>query len=258
LLDVQVAPLTAVANDNSIGYLMNPVPIIRKDSYKNYLANGIAEGFVVGVIFFVLSLLNNSVLKSIYFGFGMWLGIIIIFMGIGFPSEEYFKRKKRIKKLLSEKYSFLNTNRFTLDPDLFFEGIYREYYFRVVPMTSRQQRKKEIDYDIIEAFYSFSKVVNDVDKEKRMTGEYFIGKFYFANNCVEFLPKDWENPHFKENFDGLVGILKAEGLRPIQKNDWEILYGNKLTGIKEDEEKSRTRRILKIGKLDIKYIKPKK
>lgn len=142
--------------------------------------------------------------------------------------------------------------------DLYFEGIYKDYHFRVLPMTEWQERKKDIEYVIIEAFYTFDKGQIDSEKEKNLSGNYFLGQLHFANHCVGFVPKDWELPNFKENFDGLIGILKREKLMPFSRLEWEEIFGKKLKEEEIKEEKSRTKQILKIGKLDLKYVKPKK
>lgn len=236
---------------------MNKIPIIRKGSYKDYLNNSIGGGFILGLLFFLISLPTNSVINSMWIGLSLWVGVIILFIGVGFTSEEYFKRKQKIKKLYSDKYAFLDKNAFVLHQDLYFEGIYKDYHFRVLPMTEWQERKKDIEYVIIEAFYTFDKGQIDSEKEKNLSGNYFLGQLHFANHCVGFVPKDWELPNFKENFDGLIGILKREKLMPFSRLEWEEIFGKKLKEEEIKEEKSRTKQILKIGKLDLKYVKPK-
>ena len=86
---------------------MNKIPIIRKGSYKDYLNNSIGGGFILGLLFFLISLPTNSVINSMWIGLSLWVGVIILFIGVGFTSEEYFKRKQKIKKLYSDKYAFL-------------------------------------------------------------------------------------------------------------------------------------------------------
>jgi hypothetical protein len=236
---------------------MNEVSIIRKGSYKSYLANGASGGLILGILFFLLYLTQKSFLTSIIIGFVFWIGMIIVF-GMGFIGEEYFNRKKKIKKLLSEKYSFLLLNGFAIHENLFFEGLFRNYFIRILPMTNRQQKKEDIEYDIIEAIYSFDIDEDNNDLEQRLSGNYDFGKLNFAHNCVEFLPEDWEAPDFKENLDNLICLFEKEGLKPITRKDWDELYGNKLKAEQELKEKAKTKQILKIGKLDIKYVKPDK
>ncbi len=102
---------------------MNKVPVIRKNSYKDYLNTSILGGFFIGLIFGFIALMNTG--SFMYFlgvGGALWILIIFIYMLIGFPREEYFKRKKRIEKLESGKYIYLYENNFKLHEDLFFEG----------------------------------------------------------------------------------------------------------------------------------------
>lgn len=74
---------------------MNEIPIIKKGAIKDYWKNGFSGGLIIGILVFLLSLTNNSALTSLYFGLSTWFGIIALWIGIGFTSEEYFKRKKR-------------------------------------------------------------------------------------------------------------------------------------------------------------------
>jgi hypothetical protein len=233
---------------------MNEVPIIRKGSYKKYLIPSIYGGFIVGIMWFLISLIEKPVASALLTGLFVWIGVIILFMGIGFPSEEYYRRKIQLKKLKSEKYLFLHENSFQIHTDLFFEGIYNEYFIRVVPMTISKRQKKDIEYDIIEAYYTFDSENYD---EEYLTGDYFWGVLYFSDHCVGFLPKDWKNPDFKEDLDGLINILKRESLKPLSKEEWENSFGKALEEQREKEEHSRTKQIIKIGKFDVKYIKNK-
>jgi hypothetical protein len=237
---------------------MNKIQIIRKGRYKEYLGTSFLGGLFLGLFSFLISiLLRNSAIDSIIIGFSLWIGVIIFFVGVGFTSEEYFKRKKAIKKLLSAKYSFLDAKSFALHEDLYFEGIYQNYHFRVIPMTKSQKHQKDIEYVIIEAFYKFDTEGDNRKREVNLSGEYLLGQLSFANQCVGFIPKDWEMPNFKENFDGLISILKREKLFPFTNDEWKSTIGKRLQEMEDLETKSRTKQILKIGKLDIRYIKSK-
>jgi len=236
---------------------MNEVPIIRKGSYKEYLRPALRGGFTIGVVFFLVTWISQPILYALLGGLGLWIALIIIFMGMAFPGHEYFERKKQIKKLKSKKYSFLHENSFQLHSDLFFEGTYKEYFIRVLPMSKWLSARKEIKYDVIQAYYNFDSDDNE-GKEKSLTGNYFLGELYFSNHCVGFCPKDWENPDFKNNFEGLISILKREDLKPFSKEDWENSFGKALKEQQEKGEKARTKQVVKVGKLlDIKYIKKK-
>ena len=124
-------------------------------------------------------------------------------------------------------------------------------------MSKWQNARKEIEYDIIEAYYTFG-LEKDEKKEENLSGVYFLGELHFSNHCVGYYPKDWRNPDFKENLDGLISILKRENLKPFSKEDWDNSFGKKLKEQNEKDEKDRTKQVIKIGKLlDVKYIKKK-
>lgn len=235
---------------------MNQVPIIRKDSYKAYLGSSVLGGFLAGLLFFLISILSTSAETAFWIGIALWIGIIIVYMCVGFPSEEYFKRKKRIGKLLSGRYTFLDKNGFELHEDLYFTGIYKNFHFRVIPLTKWQQGKKEIEYDVIEAYYTFHADKENTDLENGISGTYAVGELLFVNHCVGYLPNDWMKPDFKENFDQLISIFKRLNLVPYAKSAWDKEIGERLMQIKKEGEESRTVHLLKIGKIiDLKYTK---
>ena len=234
---------------------MNEIPIIRKGSFKEYFKPVCGLGVLFGGLTTIISLVDggHSLIYSLLKGLFVWSIMVFIVGGIAFFGYEYFERKKRIKKLKSEKYSFFHKESFQLHSDLFFEGTYKEYFIRVLPMSELQNARKKIEYDIIEAYYTFDMEDNE---EKKTTVNYFLGELHFSNHCVGFLPKDWENPDFQNNLDGLISILRRENLKPFSKEDWENSFGKKLKVQQEKDEKARTKQIVKIGKLlDIKYIK---
>jgi len=80
------------------------IHIIRKETFKEYLINGAFGGFVLGIIFFFISLLQNSLTESLKKGFVIWIGIILLFTTVGFFSEEWYLRKRKLKKLKTKKY----------------------------------------------------------------------------------------------------------------------------------------------------------
>jgi len=237
---------------------MNKVPIIRKNSYKDYLGSGLLGGFFAGLLFMLITLSGSGSLStSLSVGAGVWVFIIIIYITVGFPSEEYFKRKKMIASLQSDKYSFLYDNDFKLHEDLYFEGIFEGYFFRIYPMEKWVPKGKDIKYDVIEAYYNYdSEETPDI---KGLSGDYYLGRLHFVNKMVSYLPCDWEMINFKENLEGVVNILKREHLYPIDINTWEEEAGMKIKAARQKEEESRTKHILRIGKfLDVKYTKPEK
>ena len=237
---------------------MNQIPIIRKGTFKDYRNSGCGGGILVGLLVFGLSLISNPFLTALMYGLLSWAGIIVLFIGAGFTSEEYFIRKKKIQKLYSGRYSFLDEQHFTLHPDLYFEGEYRGFWIRVIPVTKYRERGKPVEYDIIEAFYDFDSELPDTEREKRLSGNYYLGNIHFANHCAGFIPKDWQNPDFRENIDGLVSIFRRENLKPLSPEEWKDTWGRKLEEARNNEVKSRTKQILKYGKLDIRYTRPEK
>ena len=214
---------------------MNEVPIIQKGSLKEYFKPGNGLGILFGGLAVVMSLgSGGSLFHSLLFGFVVWCIMVFVVGGIAFFGEEYFVRKKRIKRLKSEKYSFLHEESFQLHSDLFFEGTYQGYFIKVLPLSKLQTATKEIEYDVIEAYYTFDA---ENSKEKELTGSYFLGELFFSNHCVGFLPKDWENPDFKSNLDELISILQRENLKPLSKEDWEDSFGKEL---REQQEKEKS------------------
>lgn len=236
---------------------MNKVRIIRKGAGKDYWINGIVGGFILGLFAFLLSLINNEFSTALVAAIIMWCAVIVIYIGIGFMGIEYFKRKKKIKELYSEKYTFLDENNFKLNPDLYFEGQYRGFWFKVIPMTQWTEEDKEIGYVMIESFYSYQNGHEDQESNHELSGDYSFGKLFFASHYVGFIPINFENPDFRNNFDQLIQILKKESLEPLSISEWEDTLGRKLKSKRDNEEKKRTKQLLKIGKLDIKYISRK-
>jgi len=208
---------------------MNKIRIMRKGAIKDYLVKGFYGGLISGLLAFIVSLINSSFEKTLLIGSLAWIGILILFVGIVFIHKEYFERKKEIRKLNSSKYTFLDINKFKMDQNLCFEGKYKEFWFRVIPISKRGKNGNGFDYDIITAFYTYINDSQENKKEYNLHGkyEYFLGRLDFHNHSVTFVPNDWKSPDFKSNFEGLISILKREKLLPISIDDWENLYGEK-------------------------------
>jgi hypothetical protein len=138
---------------------------------------------------------------------------------------------------------------------LFFEGYYKNYYIKICPVCKQSNTKLYINYDIIEALYTFENK-DDEDMEKRLTADYFLGYLIFENHRVCYVARDCKNPNFEDNLNGLIGVLKRENLMPLAQEEWANTYGEKIKKLQEQNIKSRTIQIVKISKiLDIKYIK---
>lgn len=235
---------------------MNKVPIIRKNSYRDYLGTSTLGGFLLALIFGLVAFLNNQSIVALYIGLIIWLLTIFIYMGIGFPSEEYFKRKKRIVNLQSEKYKFLYDIGFQLHENLFFEGFYSGYYFRTFPLRKWAPKNFETEYTQYETYYSF-----DATKinEQELNEKYSKEDVFFTNRVVSFIPKNWNCIDFEKDMNRLVRVLNQENLVPCSKNEWNNEVGLRLKREKELELESRTIHLIKIGKvIDIKIIKAEK
>ena len=72
---------------------MNQISVIRKGAIKDYWSNGIVGGFLLGLIFFLIYLMDHSVSGALVNGLAVWIGIIVLFIGVGFPSEEYHGKR---------------------------------------------------------------------------------------------------------------------------------------------------------------------
>lgn len=237
---------------------MNTVPIIRKGSIKDYWSNGLVGGILIGGIVFLISIMDTRFPLALLNGLIAFIAIIFLFIGVGFLSEEYFLRKRKIKTLSSKKYDFLDANNFRLHQDLYFEGWYNGFWFRIIPTEFPKSRGEVWVYEVIEAYYQISADEQETEKiEEYLTGNYFLGEIYFSNHRAAFIPRDWQNPDLKENLDGLVSIFKSEKLEPLSKTTWEATWGQKLIEESLKDEQSRTKQIIKFWKLDIKYIKQK-
>lgn len=147
---------------------MNKIPIIRKGSYKDYLNNSIGGGFILGLLFFLISLPTNSVINSMWIGLSLWVGVIILFIGVGFTSEEYFKRKQKIKKLYSDKYAFL-------------ENLLIECNMLIINVPRKPKWPKETNWK-----QKFQKPQNENICLTYLNTE-MNGNFHFLSFCAAFL-----------------------------------------------------------------------
>jgi hypothetical protein len=201
---------------------MNKVPIIRKGTIKSYLKPGVISGIIFGIIGFIVNIDN---LKTALIGGVVFFITMLFIFALGFFSEEYFKRKCQLNKMYSQKFIFLLENGFTIHSNLYFEGRYSDYFFYVFPMTKIFRRKKNIDYVVIETYYTSNNEQKEIiKKEELLSSNYFIGSLVFNNHCVGLIPTDYESLDFKECFDNIIRIMRQENFYPISKNDWEKLY----------------------------------
>ena len=102
------------------------IPIIRKEKFKEYLFPGMFWGVLAGFLFFLISLINDSFTQSVKTGFG-WMGAVLLISLIGFFSEEWYHRKRKLKKLQSGKYEELLKLGLKIDKDLNITGNIKGY-----------------------------------------------------------------------------------------------------------------------------------
>jgi len=200
---------------------MNKIPIFRKGVFIFYLKQGPGWGFLIGLPFLLMTFPQDSTKNYIIFGVILFLSIYIQLFLFRIIFLEWNFRRKRMKHLYSDRYSFLDQCGFSLNENFYFEGIYKDYNFNIISMILCQKDQKPVDYDIISAFYQSDSL--NVEKENNLSGDYFIGELYFENKCVSYIPKDWQKPDFLENLDQIVQILKRESLKPISIDDWNAL-----------------------------------
>ncbi len=222
-----------------------------------YLIPGAFGGFVLGMIFFLISLFENSLTESLKTGFVIWIVIIFLFTTVGFFSEEWYKRKRKLKKLLkTKKYRKLFDLGLKINDDLEFVGNINNYNVRFYLYEKYLKPNKYIDKHYIDIYCipkSFDNFQNVIDKIKNISGienaawGYGIFSIGYKENTNDFIYP----------LDLTIKYLTEESITPLSKPDWESSFKKEITNKREIEEKARTKQVIKIGKLDIKYIKSK-
>jgi hypothetical protein len=202
---------------------MKNITTIRFEKIIEYLISGIKAGIVIGLIFSLLSLFYFTSIEAIQIGLLGMIIVLCLHFSFGIIAKEYLKRKKQIRRLLSDKYKFLRKHNFRILNELVYVGEYNGYHFRILPMRYPQQPNYE--YDIIETYYN----TDDAEKEASLCGEYYIGRINFNENVAGCLPKNWKNPNFKENFEELIHIMDRENLKPISRDNWAQKIVNRET-----------------------------
>lgn len=200
---------------------MNKIPIFRKGVFKFYLKQGPGWGILIGLPFFLMAFPQESTKNYIILGVILFFSIYIQMFLFRIIVLEWNFRRKRMKHLYSNRYSYLDHCGFSLNENFYFEGIFQGYNFIITPLILNKEDQKPVDYDIISAFYQSDSL--SVEKENSLNGDYFIGELFFENQCVSYIPKDWQKPDFLENLDQIVQILNRESLKPISIDDWNAL-----------------------------------
>ena len=231
------------------------IHIIRKEKFMEYLIPGAFGGFVLGMIFFLISLFENSLTDSLKTGFVVWIGIIFLFTTVGFFSEEWYKRKRKLKKLLeSKKYRKLFDLGLKINDELEFVGNIKNYNVNFWLYEKYLKPNKYIDKHYIEIYCipkSFDNFQYVIDKIKNISGienaawGYGILSIIYEENTNDFI----------EPLDLAIKYLIEESIIPLSKPDWENSFKKEIAKKREIEEKAKTKQLIKIGKLDIKYVK---
>ncbi len=195
--------------------------------------------------------------ESLKTGFVVWIGIIFLFTTVGFFSEEWFIRRRKLKKLLkSEKYRKLSELGLKINDDLEFVGNINNYNVRFYLYEKYLKPNKYIDKHYMDIYCvpkSFDNFQNVIDKIKNISG---IENAAWGYGILSIVYKKDSND-FIFSLDLTLKYLTKESITPLSKPDWEGSFKKEITSKRKIEEKARTKRLIKIGKLDIKYVKSK-
>ncbi len=202
---------------------MNKVPVIRKEKIVSYLTPSLLWGTILGVVSFLIALIDVYAVDALWTGLGVCLSVTVLYTAVGLFYEEYYKRRQIIKRLNSDRYSFLREQQFSIHSELIFIGTYKDYLIWVTPKYEDEGVKFGDKLDVITAFYYIDSEHRE-KKEEQLTGRGFPGRLFFYCAQVCCMPTDLDNPNFQEDLDRLVDILKQENLAPISYEAWEKLY----------------------------------
>jgi len=231
--------------------------IIRKEKFMEYLIPGVSGGFVLGMIFFFISLFENSLTASLKTGFVVWIGIIFLFTTVGFFSEEWFIRRRKLKKLSKyEKYRKLSELGLKINDDLEFVGNINNYNVRFYLYEKYIKPNKYIDKHYIDIYCvpeSFDNFRNVIDKIKNISG---IENAAWGYGILSIGYNENRND-FVSPLDLTLKCLTDESIIPLSKPEWEGSFKKEIASKREMEEKARTKLLIKMGKLDLKYVKSK-
>jgi hypothetical protein len=233
---------------------MDNIENIKSGTFKEYFGTAIFGGLILGIIFFLINLIENNFLTALYRGLGTSFSIVTLLFTFGYFHEEWYLRRQRIQLLKSDKYLALQKIGLTLNNDLDFVGYIDNYFIRF--MTNEKWAKKNSiifhSIDIYSKPKNFDQLRILIDKVKRMRNiknaawGYGIFTAYFTE----------DTQRFDELVVEIITTLRDFNLQPIEMTAWEKSFGNDLRQIINVKENQKTKQLLKIGKLDIKYKKP--
>ena len=144
--------------------------------------------------------------------------LLIVFKLFSIVATEKKIKKKRREIIDAERSEILQGLGFIFVDNLYFEGVYRGFLIRVSPTTICQKKNEVLPCSVIQAYYQ-PKLRDDVGKKIVEPISYHLGNLLFYYTTVIFIPTNFIQPDFKENFEGIVNILIREGYKPISKED---------------------------------------
>lgn len=233
---------------------MDNIEKIKSGTYKDYLGNAIFGGLILGIIFFLINLIENNFLTALYRGLGTSFTIVTLLFTFGYIHQEWYLRRKRIRLLKSDKYSDLQKIGLSLNNDLDYVGYIDNFFIRFMT-TEKWTKKNSIishSIDIYSNPTNFDQLRILIDKVKEMPNirnaawGYGIFTTYFSE----------DTQRFDDLVTKIISTLGDYHLQPIKMSSWENSFGNELSQTIHEKENQKTKQILKIGKLDIKYKKP--
>lgn len=233
-----------------------PVRILRKEKFKEYFVPAIVGGFVIGLIFLIISLAQYSMVESLQNGLAAWMGIIFLYIFVGFFSEEWYLRKRKLKKLNSAKYRSLFELGLTLNDELEFVGEVNNYNVRFYLYEKYLKPKKYIDQHYVDIYClpkSFDNFREVIDNIKNISGidnaawGFGIFSMVYSEKAENLkLPIEIALKQLSDNF-----------IMPLSRSGWENTFEKEMNKRKKIEERKRTKQVLKTGKFDIRYVKNK-
>ncbi len=236
------------------------VRLIRKEEFKSYFIPALFYGPILGLIIYLLMLIDKNVQTSAIKAFSIGLAIAFGIQAFGFVIMEIFVRGNQIKKLQKENFKILGQYGIQLHDDLVYRGNYQGFWIHIFPHEG-VIKKRKILYFTITSYYNYPDSL--IDKESRWNydqkncNKYDIGTINFGGNAVTIVPNDKYYPDFKSSIDFLINKLQELKLVPLDFSTWENNYIRPIKEKQEKEKEQRTKQIIKIGKLiDIKYEKP--
>jgi len=240
---------------------MTHIRTFKKGAYKDYVANGLVGGVIVGLLFFFIKLIENKVSEAFRAGFVPTFICIVILFTLGFFYEEWFKRKQTIKKLLSYKYTSLSQLGYVLNNDLSYVSSYKGYfsrfhYFQKWVQTSKYhgQYQDSHSFDIYCVPKDRENLLRIIESVKQANGVqnaawgYGIFSIWFVDNFTDFM-----------SVIGLTtDLLEQNNFTSVPIEQWGKSFENELKTDIKNKEEERTVQIIKWGKINIKYQRPTK